>query len=252
MSPPNFTSYQVGAALWVIRAVDSQGSDVSALDRVFHQAATEGRFPRPDLDSAYRFLLDLGLLQTDGTQTLHHESLGILLPLSDETALPLLHRLLVLAQEPESADAARRAEIGELGEEAVVGWCVEELVELGHGALAGQVRRVSLVSDRFGYDVTAPTLEGLPRMLEVKASTAASESTFRFFLTRNEYEVGRKHPAQWALVACAVANDHVSILGWCRVSEFERYLPDDGNGRWTEALVKLPRRALLPGAPAAI
>jgi hypothetical protein len=253
--PSAITPFQVGAALCVIRIVDIGGTDGPTMDRAFHHLATEGRFPRPDLNSAYRLLLNAGLLLVDGAWTTHHESVLVLLSLPDETALPLLEALLAPPSELEDelADALRRAEIGALGEEAVAAWCVEELTELRHVDLAEQVRRVSLVSDRFGYDVTAPVLAGSPRMLEVKASTSASNSkTFRFYVTRHEYEIGRKHPKQWALVACAVRDDEVSILGWCRASEFERYLPDDGNGRWTEALVNLPTSALFPEAPSAV
>ncbi|MGB4776898.1 DUF3883 domain-containing protein [Microbacterium sp.] len=248
------TDFQVTAALWVARAIDPIGTDQPTLERTFHHAVTQGRFPRQDLDNAYRFLLDAGLILPQVGRASLHESVVPLLALPDDTALPLLARLLGDAPglEDDFADAVRRAEIGALGENAVVRWCVEELVEVGRRDLAEQVKRVSLVSDRFGYDITAPTVRADPRMLEVKASTSGSGKTFRFFLTRNEYEVGRRHPRQWALVACAVAADSVTILGWCRVSEFERYLPDDGNGHWTEARVYLPVSALLSGVPSAV
>lgn len=247
------TQYQISAALWVIRAVDEDGTDAPTLSAAFHNAVTQGRFPRPDLDNAHDLLLDCGLLVRLHGMVRHHGSLDTLLPLTDRDALPLLARLLSETDAgDEQDDEAKREALGVLGEDAVVAWCVAELQALGHSDLAKQVQRVSLISDRFGYDVSAPSTRDEARMLEVKTSGAASGKIFRFFLTRNEYEVGRRHPRRWALVACHLVGDDPSVVGWCRASELERYLPDDANGRWTEALVDLPINALLPGAPSAV
>lgn len=248
------TLFQVSAALWVIRAVDVGGTDATALDRAFQNAVTLGRFPRVDLDGAYSLLVERGLLVTVEGRTNHHDMLTELLALPDTAALPLLTRLLIASPDVEGEvdDAVRREMIGALGEETVIAWCVDELRALGHHDLAIQVRRVSLISDRFGYDISAPSIGAELRMLEAKTSTSASNKTFRFYLTRNEYEVGRRNPRQWAMVACASDGETATLLGWCRASELERYLPDDGNGHWIEALVNLPIRALLPGAPSAL
>jgi hypothetical protein len=79
----------------------------------------------------------------------------------------------------------------------------------------------------------------------------ADRGSIRFFLSRNEYEVGRRNPDQWALVACtfgAAGVDSVDIVGWCRAITIQPYLPDDCGGRWTEALVRLPASQLRGGS----
>lgn len=252
---PLITDYQVSAALWVVRVVEEGGgTDSAALDLAFRNAVTQGRFSRPDLDNAIALLTERRLVYVVGGRTNRDERLAELAALPDETAMPLLATLLSSAagSEDPSDVSARREIVGALGEEAVVTWCVEELFALGHHELVPQVRRVSLVSDRFGYDVSAPLIGAGSRMLEVKTSMASSASTFRFFLTRNEYEVARRNAQRWALVACVSDGETASVLGWCRGSELARYLPDDGNGRWTEALVNLPRGALLSNVPSAL
>lgn len=249
MADSSVSLFQVSAALWVVRAIDADGSDQAALESAFQRAITQGRFPRPDLDNAHALLVERGLVLIADGRARHNESIGALLSLPDPTALPLLARLLATS---ELDDPLRRAAIGSLGEQAVERWCVDELVALGHHDFAAQVRRVSLVSDRFGYDIAAPSIQAEDRMLEVKTTTSPSTKTFRFFLTRNEYDVGRSHQRQWAMVACVAVEDAATVIGWCRAAELERYIPDDANGRWTEAQVSLPSSALLGGVPSAV
>jgi hypothetical protein len=250
MSP--VAEFQVRAALWVVRAIGSSTVETTSLEGVFHRAVTQGRFPRPDLDNGFRLLRDRQLLLVGDGRVVRHESLDALLQLADEAALPLLALLLTDGDDQsDEADLVRELR-GEAGEIAVAAWCAQELMALGRPELAAQVQRVSLVSDRFGFDVSAPTTDSAPRQLEVKTTGSMVTKVFRFFLTRNEYEVGRRNPRTWALVACQELDEIVSIVGWCRASELERYLPDDASGRWTEALVHLPIRALFPHAPSAV
>ncbi|WP_181135973.1 protein NO VEIN domain-containing protein [Rathayibacter sp. AY1E4] len=183
----------------------------------------------------------------------HHVSLAPLLSLPDEEARQLLALLLrsTFRENPE-ADTTRNAIVGAAGEEAVARWCVAELLAVGHAAIAHQVQRVSVVSDRFGYDVSAPVVGGGTRKLEVKTTTSPASKTCQFFLARHEYEVGRRFPRSWALVACRMQNEGAIIVGWCRANELERFVPDDANGRWTEALISMPTSSLLPNAPSAV
>ncbi|WP_188674686.1 protein NO VEIN domain-containing protein [Subtercola lobariae] len=254
MGSLSISDFQISAALWVVRAVDEGGTGSATLDLVFRNAVTLGRFPRLDLDNALSLLVEHGLVVVSNGRVHRSENLRELLALPDPAAEPLLSTLLAASTASDTViDGVDVREIvGALGEEAVVAWCVDELRALGHYEIVAQVRRVSLVSDRFGYDVSAPTIGTGPRMLEVKTSMSNSSKTFRFFLSRNEYEVGRRNSRQWAMVACGFDGETATILGWCRASEFERYVPDDGNGRWTEALVNLPRSALMSSVPSAV
>ncbi|WP_442942628.1 protein NO VEIN domain-containing protein [Nonomuraea sp. LP-02] len=144
-----------------------------------------------------------------------------------------------------------RAELGELGETFVVERCADELASLGRTDLASKVLQVSKISDSFGYDVSAPTISRESRLLEVKTQRSRGGSTFRLFISRNEVEVGRIESA-WALVCCEVTDSEVSIVGWCRCQALMPYLPEDRNGRWTEALVVLPKSVLATHFPTAI
>lgn len=246
----SLSPFQLDTALWVVRALAAEGSEDIAFDRSLRTATTQGRFPKSDLDLAVDLLFAANLLvRTDG-RIVPAQRLLPLSALPDDAARTLLGNLFEWTQEDSRDD--ERLLTGDRGEKAVVEWCVDELLALGHSDLIREVVQVSLVSDRFGYDVTAPTLGGAPRLLEVKATRARNGKTFRFLLTRNEYEVGRRNPHQWALVACLAEEERTSVLGWCRAAELERYLPDDGNGHWTEAQVALPTSALLAGAPSAV
>ncbi|MCW5892052.1 MAG: DUF3883 domain-containing protein [bacterium] len=144
--------------------------------------------------------------------------------------------------------------LGAAGEETVVAACRNDLCVRGAPDLAKDVERVSLISDRFGYDVRAPSIAGSPRLLEVKTQLGHLPAAFHFHLTRNEYAVGSDEP-NWSLVACAARNAEladIQIGGWCTADTLRPYLPNDGNGRWSEAIVVLPKTALRGGLPPAI
>lgn len=148
-------------------------------------------------------------------------------------------------------DAGSVAQIGALGEEAVVSQARLELERAGRADLAALVQRVSLISDQLGYDVIAPTLCGQPRRMEVKTARAPGRTTVEFHLTRNEANVGL-HDRCWALVVCSACGaDSAEILGWCRVAAFRDSLPRDADlhGHWTTAKVLLEVRTLQPGLP---
>ena len=123
---------------------------------------------------------------------------------------------------------------------------------MGRPDLRWQVQRVSLVSDSLGYDVWAPSIGATSRHLEVKTSTRLAFGSFEFYLSRNEFEVGRREAAAWALVACHIDGERVADVGWCRAAALGAYLPDDQNGYWTEARVRLPRAVLVDGLPPAL
>lgn len=149
-------------------------------------------------------------------------------------------------------DSARKA-LGTRGEEAVVEMLKEELVGFGRERLANDVRRVSLVSDALGYDIVAPQLDETKRRIEVKTAGRAGEGLVKIYLSRNEAEVGRRDPA-WSLVICRLgADEAISIVGWCRGSALEPYLPSDRPaGRWVQAELEIPEAILIAGLPAAV
>ncbi|WP_373318042.1 protein NO VEIN domain-containing protein [Virgisporangium aliadipatigenens] len=144
-------------------------------------------------------------------------------------------------------DPDQRAEIGAAAEDFVLDVCRRELDSLGRSDLAAKTQRVSLISDSLGFDILAPVIGGASRRLEVKGQSTSSRPFVRFFLTRNEFEVGRRCP-EWSLVCCQVGSSP-NVVGWCKAGTLAPYLPQDRNGRWTEALVTLPISTLFPGLP---
>ncbi len=158
-------------------------------------------------------------------------------------------REAILLAAAQQHDDAMSLAAGALGEEHVSSECERWLRETGRPDLAAQVQRVSLVSDRLGYDVSAPDLGGTARQLEVKACSGPG---LRFFLTRNEFNVGSKF-LTWSLVIVRVdlRTQEATVAGWCSASAIKDLLPTDrdDNAKWEVAMVRLPADALHPGLP---
>ena len=213
----------------------SELADLAALDQdeavatLFARAAVVGAEREPDLVVRQR-----------------DEALALLA--DDLLSRPEQREALLLAL-GRQFDEMERRELGVRGEEFVVQQARAELEALGRHDLAAAVRRVSAVSDQLGYDVVAPTLIAT-RRLEVKTMGRREPGLMRFFLSRNEFEVGLRDPA-WALVACEVSGEkELSLLGWCRAAAVEPYVPIDSvGGRWAAAEIEVSVALLLPGLP---
>ncbi|WP_082131542.1 DUF3883 domain-containing protein [Cellulomonas sp. FA1] len=239
-----WTAHQVRAALRVARLLDPNPTGRSDLEAAFVAAATQGEHSLDDLRRAESLLAAAELVQ-EGTPV---PALRAVVSLTDPEAEVGLRRLLASAARAASAHA--RAESGARGEEFVVEACVAELRALQRHDLAVHVQRVSLVSDSYGYDVAAPKVASEARLLEVKTAASTGGGIFPFFLSRHEYDTGRRLSTQWSLVGCTGGvGGELALLGWCRAATLAPYLPQDHNGRWTECAVKLPLSALLPGLP---
>lgn len=265
------TDYQIAAALAVARRVDPAGNDQATIDSALRTAATEGLWPYEQLQRGQALLIDAKLLVPTPPTSIAQpantpQPTGLALSgatavaaaLDDQHALYALRRLIEAALDPQD-NAQQRIEIGDRAEEHVVQACRNDLRSLGRPDLAEQVQRVSLISDHFGYDITAPTVAEPTRHFEVKGSTRTDRAIYRFFISRNEYDVGRKQPSTWFLIACDVPTANptglpatVAIVGHCTAATLDPYLPQDANGRWTEAAVALPRYLLTAGLPTAI
>lgn len=250
--------HQLRAALRVARFIDASGNDSWDVRDVYRHAMTKGEHPEPYLVDGEEILIRAGLVEQHEGRLIPLPGLGVVAALDDRTALELIGNQLPERDADEAADdvvsEVDRSRIGAIGEELVLELCRNELVSLGRSELAARVVRVSLVSDALGYDVLAPVLVGRTRRLEVKTGTRPAGTSFRFFLSRNEFEIGRRYVDSWALVACRLRpdGDDADVLGWCRVDALRPYLPDDHNGRWTEALVRLPLASLIHGLPPAL
>jgi hypothetical protein len=151
-----------------------------------------------------------------------------------------------------SVDVTERLELGAAGEEFVEAACRAELVEAGHHALAAAVRRVSVLSDELGYDITAPRVDGAIRRLEVKATRSAGPEIV-VIVTRNELTVGLRDP-DWFLVAVRVdRNGQHELVGHTAAAPLKTLLPEDrhARGRWQATRLRLSVATLSPGLPPA-
>lgn len=156
--------------------------------------------------------------------------------------------LLALGQ---TLDAQHLADIGEAGEDYVVGACRQHLTAAGRPDLAEAVHRVSLQSDALGYDVTSPDTTGHRHRMEVKTTGSASAGRVEFFLSRNEAMVGKRDPA-WSLVAVRRDRDgSLNLIGWCSAVHLSPLLPQDlsAQGRWTSVRLSIPTTDFTPGLP---
>lgn len=244
--------HQLRAAALVLTVLGGKPCSLELARRSYRSLSTHGEHSSLDLERGEDLLVRLGIVVR--TARMLRPKVSDLEGLDEAAVADVLSDLEGAQASVEhtrlSLDALR-ARIGAAGEEAVARACRAELRAIGASDLASQVERVSVISDAFGYDVRAPRLDRSMRLLEVKTRLGPMRGTVRFFLTRNEYDVGRDESG-WSLVICAAGSirlDDVQVCGWCPVQALEPYLPLDNHGRWTEAQVNLPRTALRSGLP---
>jgi Domain of unknown function (DUF3883) len=244
------TDHQLLAAVRVARIIDASGNTDEEIRFTFPLVISQGEHRADDLLNGQNILVTVGLIRAEPDGRIAPTPmLAVLANLSDTDAVRYLRHMFA-----QRFEEAVRIEVGLAGEVAVVEACRADLVSLGRADLAPAVHQVSLLDDSLGYDIVAPMIAGPMRWLEVKTSKQVTDAIFQFFLTRNEYNAGRREPGAWALVACTfdTANNCAQVLGWCRAQALQPYLPEDGNGQWTEALVRLPRSVLFDGIPRAV
>lgn len=276
---PPLTRHVVRAALHVAAVLGEGSSSVVVARESYWHRATGGRFSPTDLRLGEDALVEAGfvlrdddhltltpllveLVDADGDDAIEALAVALLatrhLPTDDPGATeeivaaliddPARREELLLALGRRFDDALLR-EIGAIGEELVVAAARAELHALGHRGLARQVRRVSLISDQLGYDVTAPRVGAAPRLFEVK-TTAGDRGVI--FLSRNEADTGQRF-GDWALVLCVVDDVESrtgTIIGWCHHSDLAALLPvDSGGGRWESVSIEISHLNLRTGLP---
>lgn len=82
-------------------------------------------------------------------------------------------------------DAKKLKKLGDRGEKIVMDFEIGRLIKAGRTDLAKKVKRVSLESDSFGYDILSFDIDGRERFIEVKATSLKVGQT-NFYLTINE------------------------------------------------------------------
>lgn len=271
----------VGAALHAAEVIDDSGSIPVDADESHWNRATGGVYPPQDLARGRELLLQCGLVVERRGKLYRTAQLDdiVAAPTADAVSAVLAHigtaapahsdelddQLSSLVPDPRRReeillalgnrfDDSRNRVVGALGERAVLDAARAELAGLGRNDLAEQVRRVSLISDQLGYDISCPSIDGQLRLLEVKTTTEedAEGEPIRVFISRNEFETGIKFPG-WSLVICRaidVDKGACEILGHCSAQSISELMPQNrSGGTWEQARVELPRRSLIEGLP---
>lgn len=139
------------------------------------------------------------------------------------------------------------SEIGKRGELAVI----DELKRGLDIDLHPRIQHISLKSDRAGFDISAPSLvkTDQTRKLEVK-TTCRPGDLFRFFISRNEYEVGCRDP-NWRLVFVELRDSDAEILGNLSISALLDRVPIDQDPqiKWKSIQVSVPKSELNQSLP---
>lgn len=91
----------------------------------------------------------------------------------------------------------RKKQLGDAGEEWVLGLERERLVRQERSDLAHKVRWVAREGDSFGFDVQSFDSDGRERFIEVKTTNFGV--TTPFYITRNEVDVSVDHADKYAL-----------------------------------------------------
>jgi len=278
------TQHAVAAALRVAALIDAGGSRVVDARETYWHVASGAVLPPDDLAIGEALLLDLALVVVRNgvlSRTAELDALlegdevlvaaSVLLAGVDTTGVDpragedelraRLERIGLNDEQTSDAiataaakyDATYHTLLGDIGEDIVAAEARAELIAAGRDDLARAVRRVSLISDTYGYDIVAPRVHGPDRLLEVKATTA-SEDVITVFLSRHEADVGATRD-NWMLVVCEVQdvdNRHGTVVGWVPFESIRKDMPTDGHtGRWESTSVRLSRGDVVAGLPGA-
>ena len=91
--------------------------------------------------------------------------------------------------------ARKDAEVGLLGEELVINYEKERLINLDLNEYAEKIRWISKESDSYGYDIESFDVDenGKVYPIKIEVKTTASKADTEFFVTKNELEVSKEY-----------------------------------------------------------
>lgn len=281
--------YLLQAAARVLELVGVSSQSRTALRNSYHTTASGGEFPARQLVMAEDWLMAIGWLVTEGQRLRIDPGRKHVLSNPNELVRTLVQAIMLdgrpswlatvhtprgprfdfipvdamqvleeLYERPDREalllaaarkfDEASLVDLGALGESTVLAEWSGALSLHGRSDLLGQLRHVSLVSDALGYDIVAPRLDGSEIQLEVKCYRGRIP---RCFITRNEFEIGRRLPS-WYLVVCqAVTLTEATVVGWSSGERLKDRVPMDSDdfGQWQTARITFRAGELTSGLP---
>lgn len=165
-----------------------------------------------------------------------------------------------LEQSVSERDEQLKEIVGEAGEKLTMKFERERLLREKHFILAEKVRWVSKESDKYGFDISSNL--GFLKfgqqkpddmiMIEVKSTTSRSNQSFRFFLTRNEWETAEKNIKNYLFYlwnCIEIINGDAFGVGPIIIPAhlIRHYIPLDKKDecRWTECRIDLNLKEIM-------
>lgn len=245
------SDYVANCAKSAMSVIDSNGSLVDNVNNSYKRLSTNGIFTSNELVIGGRLLIDVGLV-VEENNFLHLSSLGKSLRDGEEKHLKAVifasaQRLIeneskFLAKNLDSVfsptsnipksqtiNHAVLEKIGAVGEEIVLQNIRSIFLDKNRSDLARLVKRVSLISDEFGYDIEVVTPGGTSLKIEVKSSVEMPKDKVEFFITRHESVVSC-NSQNWYLIFCFVSDFERSsgeVIGWIDNSTLVKAWPVD-------------------------
>jgi hypothetical protein len=245
------SEYVTNSATLAMSVIDSNGSLVDNVNNSYKRLSTNGIFTSNELIIGGRLLIDVGLV-VEESNFLHLSSLAKSLREGEEDHLKQVifasaQRLLeneskFLAKNLDSVfsptsnipksqtiNHAVLEKIGAVGEEIVLQTFRSIFLNKDRPDLARLVKRVSLISDEFGYDIEVITPSGSSLKIEVKSSVEMPKDKVEFFITRHESIVSC-NSQNWYLIFCFVSDVERSageVIGWIDNSTLVKAWPVD-------------------------
>ena len=245
------SDYVANCATLAMSVIDSNGSLVDNVNNSYKRLSTNGIFTSNELVIGGRLLIDVGLV-VEENNFLHLSSLAKSLRDGEEKHLKAVifasaQRLIeneskFLAKNLDSVfsptsnipksqtiNHAVLEKIGAVGEEIVLQNIRSIFLNKNRSDLARLVKRVSLISDEFGYDIEVVTPGGTSLKIEVKSSVEMPKNKVEFFITRHESVVSC-NSQNWYLIFCFVSDVERSageVIGWIDNSTLVKAWPVD-------------------------
>ena len=245
------SDYVANCATLAMSVIDSNGSLVDNVNNSYKRLSTNGIFTSNELVIGGRLLIDVGLV-VEENNFLHLSSLAKSLRDGEEKHLKAVifasaQRLIeneskFLAKNLDSVfsptsnipksqtiNHAVLEKIGAVGEEIVLQNIRSIFLNKNRSDLARLVKRVSLISDEFGYDIEVVTPGGTNLKIEVKSSVEMPKDKVEFFITRHESVVSCT-AQNWYLIFCFVSDVERSVgevIGWIDNSTLIKAWPVD-------------------------
>jgi len=190
------------------RSVEFKHQNISAVLDKLGMPWIPGYKPKPNFQNAIFDAIDRHLTKHPGSLVPAPPSepaerltaeIFVAPPIPSTTAEKIPERLrrLIRKFDPVERDHLNRS-LGKAGEAFVLDLERRRLKKGNRTDLARKIRWTAAEDgDGAGYDISSFSLEGGPRLIEVKTTNGSARTPF--FLTRNEFSIASEIPSQWQI-----------------------------------------------------